>query len=100
MVFQTIIHRKKNKKTRIALRDIFGIGPHSANLLCDIVGISNQKVHELGSQQIDRISSVLTNSFFFGSELKKLIKSDIQRLQDIKAFRSRQTIKLTKKWKK
>nr|QGP70644.1 ribosomal protein S13 [Tetraselmis sp. CCMP 881] len=87
MVFQTIRYRQANKKVRRALTNIFGIGPNLANHICDTVGISNQKINELTSSQIDRISSLITNQYFYGSELKKIIKADKQRLTRIGAFK-------------
>nr|YP_010470429.1 ribosomal protein S13 [Tetraselmis marina]UVF37917.1 ribosomal protein S13 [Tetraselmis marina] len=87
MVFQTVKYRQENKKVRIALKKVFGIGSHFANQICDTVGISNQKVNQLTPRHIDKISSILTNSYFFSSELKKIIKNDIYRLQKIRSFR-------------
>lgn len=88
MVFQTIRYRQANKKVRVALTNIFGIGKNLANHICDTVGISNQKIHELTSSQIDRLSALITNQYFYGSELKKIIKADRQRLKKIGAFRA------------
>lgn len=89
MVFQTIRYRQATKKVRIALTNIFGIGTFLANNICDNIGISNQKINELSSVQIDRISSLITNRYFYGSELKKIIKADKERLTKIGAFRSK-----------
>jgi small subunit ribosomal protein S13 len=82
-----IKNRQGNKRVRIALRKIFGIGPTLANQICDILGISDHKVKNLTSLQTDRISYLITNNYFFGHELKKMIKNDIQRLKDIRSFR-------------
>lgn len=87
MDFQSIKSRQSKKQTRIALRYIFGIGPHLANQICDIVGISNQKVSNLTTNQIDRISLLLVNNYFVGHELKKMIQNDIKRLKKIGCFR-------------
>lgn len=81
------LYRKKTKKTRIALKSIFGIGPYLANHICDTVGISTQKVQNLTSSQLDLISKILTNNYFFGHELKQIINTDIKRLKNIKSFR-------------
>lgn len=69
--------RQTHKKTRIALRAVFGIGPHLANQICDIAGVSNQKIKNLTPSQIDKIQTILNNNYFFGSELKKMIKADV-----------------------
>jgi small subunit ribosomal protein S13 len=87
MIFQTIKYRQENKKVRIALQKVYGIGPHLANQICDIVGISTQKVKDLNPSQIDHLSSIITNNYYIGSELKRILKADIQRLQRIQSFR-------------
>lgn len=87
MVFQTIRYRQERKKVRIALTKIFGIGYHFANQICDNVGLTDQRVNQLSVRQIDHISAILTNDYFIGSELKKIIKNDIYRLKKIQSFR-------------
>lgn len=87
MIFQTIKHRQTEKTVRVALKKIFGIGSHLSNQICDTLGISNHKVKELTANQADRISSIITNNYFFGHELKKIIKTDIKRLKEIRSFR-------------
>lgn len=87
MVFQKIRYRQENKKVRIAIQKIFGIGPNLASQICNTVGISNQKVKNLTNTQIDALSNVITNNYFYGSDLKRLIKSDINRLISIRCFR-------------
>nr|YP_009720870.1 ribosomal protein S13 [Scherffelia dubia]QGP70670.1 ribosomal protein S13 [Scherffelia dubia] len=87
MVFQKIRYRQENKQVRIALQKIFGIGPSLSNHLCDLVGISTQKVKDLSNAQIEKLSSTVTNQFFFGADLKRLIKTDINRLSSIGCFR-------------
>jgi small subunit ribosomal protein S13 len=87
MVFQKIKHRQENKKVRSALEKIFGIGPSVSNQICDLVGISNQKVKDLTNAQIEKLSNVITNNYFFGADLKRLIQRDINRLNSIGCFR-------------
>jgi len=91
MVFQTIKYKHENREVRIALRAIFGIGPHFSNQICDIIGISNQRVQDLSPQQIDKISALITTNYFFGHELQKIIQTDIKRLKDIRSFRGTQS---------
>ena len=79
--------KQENKKARIALRKIFGIGPHLANNICDIIGISDQKIKEVKRREMDRIVSMLTNSYYIDNELKKIIQADIERLKKIHCFR-------------
>ena len=90
MVFQIIKYRQGDKKTRVALKRIFGIGPHFANQICDTLGISNQKVRDLNSTQLDKLSSFITNNYFFGHDLKNIIQQDKKRLKLIQAFRGKQ----------
>lgn len=90
MVFQIIKYRQGNKTTRVALKRIFGIGSHFANQICDTLGISNQKVKDLSSTQLDKLSSFITNNYFFGHDLKNIIQQDKKRLKLIKAFRGTQ----------
>merc|ERR1711966_74547 len=87
MVFQTIKYRQGEKKARVALKRIFGIGSHFANQICDSLGISNQKVKGLSSAQLDKLSYFITNNYFFGHDLKNIIQQDKKRLKHIRAFR-------------
>ena len=89
MVVQFIKRRQGKKLTRIALTKLFGIGNTLSNQVCDTLGISNQKLKDLNSNQLDRLSSLLTNNYFVGHELKKIIKMDTKRLKNIKCFRAK-----------
>ena len=83
---ELIKYRQGDKKVRVALKRIFKIGSHFANQICDTMGISDQKVKDLSSAQLDKITSFITNNYFFDHALRAMIQQDKKRLKKIGAF--------------
>lgn len=78
-----------NKQVRLALTQIFGIGPKKATWVCDQLGLGdNTKVSNLTRHQIDQISTIVRrNNFLVDSELKREIQQYIERLINISCYR-------------
>nr|YP_001315132.1 ribosomal protein S13 [Chlorokybus atmophyticus]ABO15117.1 ribosomal protein S13 [Chlorokybus atmophyticus] len=76
------------KKIRIALRQLFGIGPSLSNQICDQLGFSeNTTVDQLSKSQIDRLTRLVNQQYFTGPELRRLISQDIKRFIRIGCYR-------------
>lgn len=79
---------KENKSFYIQIQKIFGIGSFRAKILCKILGISlTCKLDNLTPIQIRYLKRFLDKKFVLGSELKKRINDDIDRLKRIKCYR-------------
>lgn len=78
-----------NKQVRLALTQIFGIGPKKAIWVCDQLGLGdNIKVNNLTWYQIDRISKIVRlNKFLVDSQLRREIQRYIKQLISISCYR-------------
>lgn len=78
-----------NKQVRLALTQIFGIGPKKATWICDQLGLSdNTKVSNLTRHQINQISKIVRRKkILVDSELKRGIQQYIKRLININCYR-------------
>nr|UQV94684.1 ribosomal protein S subunit 13 [Haplopteris ensiformis] len=78
-----------NKQVRLALTQIFGIGPKKATWICDQLGLSdNTKVSNLTWHQINWISKIVRQKKkLVDSELKRDIQQKIKRLINISCYR-------------
>ena len=82
-----------DKKIRIALTTLYGIGYTTACKICDNLGISpNCKTKDLSERQKSMIITIIRNNFAIEENLRKKIQSNIQNYVDngsIKGFRHR-----------
>ena len=79
-----------NKKVKIALTYIYGIGQVTANVILRGVDIDPEKrVKELSGEQLGKISSVIQEKFKVEGALRREISSNIKRLIDIGSYRGR-----------
>lgn len=82
-----------NKKIRIALTTLYGIGFTTASNICNDLGISpNCKTKDLSEKQKAKIIKTLRNSIKMEENLRKEIQSNIQHYVDngsIRGFRHR-----------
>jgi small subunit ribosomal protein S13 len=78
-----------NRGVRIALTEIFGIGPKKALQICSRVGLGdNIEVHQLTKYQIYRINKISSQISLVDSELlRREIRIYIKRLITISCYR-------------
>ncbi len=77
-----------NKKVRIALRYLYGVGPTIALRVLGAVRIDpDKRAKELTAEEVNKIQSALEGSYKIEGELRQLVKQNIARLKDIKAYR-------------
>jgi small subunit ribosomal protein S13 len=76
------------KPVRIALTQIFGLGPKKAVLVCYKVGLCDTiKVNQLTKSKLDRLIKIITQNEYIDSELRRLLDKDIKRLINIGCYR-------------
>ncbi len=77
-----------NKRIEFALRYIYGVGPVKALEIIEKLNIDrNIKAKDLTSAQIGAINSLLQNEMMVEGDLRRVISSDIRRLQQINCYR-------------
>ena len=77
-----------NKRVTISLRYIYGIGPHQAKLICDKVGISeDRRVADLSEDEIFRIREVIDQEYKVEGDLRREVAMNIKRVMDLGCYR-------------
>ena len=77
-----------NKKLNIALGYIYGVGRSNAIVVLEATKIDGSKrAKELTPEEVNKIQSFLEKNYKVEGELRQVIKQNINRLRDIKAYR-------------
>lgn len=78
----------RNKRGEVALTYIYGIGRSSARKILEGAGVDiNAKVSDWTDDNINKIRSVLNESFKVEGELRSSVQLNIKRLMDIGCYR-------------
>ncbi|MDD3295944.1 MAG: 30S ribosomal protein S13 [Candidatus Omnitrophica bacterium] len=78
----------KNKKIRIALQYIYGIGPKKSLQVLKANGIDPEKrASELSDEEVSQVASFVQSSFRVEGELRREISQNIRRLVEISSYR-------------
>ena len=81
-------HLNTTKQIKVALTQIFGIGPKKAVQICAKLGFSGTLlVNSLTRYQIDQIASYISQHYIIDSELRRMIDNDIKRFILIGSYR-------------
>ena len=76
------------KRVEIALTYIYGVGRSlSHRILHDAKIDPNKRTKDLNPEEINKIQSVLEKGFKVEGELRQIIRQNINRLKDVKAYR-------------
>ncbi len=77
----------ENKRTEIALRYIYGIGPANVQTVLKIANVDgNKRAKELTDQEVARLVKALETTPVEGV-LRKIINDNVQRLKQVRAYR-------------
>lgn len=77
-----------NKKAGIALGYIYGVGrPLAAKILKEAQIDPDKRAKDLTSAEINKIQASIEKNYKIEGELRQIIKQNILRLKDIKAYR-------------
>ena len=88
MVFFLNTNIKNNQNIDISLSKIFGIGKFLSKKICSKLGISkNIKFNTLNNTQIENISLLINENFYFGSLYKQILQKRKTRLIKISSYR-------------
>ncbi|HIE36430.1 MAG TPA: 30S ribosomal protein S13 [Candidatus Omnitrophica bacterium] len=78
----------KDKKIKIALRYIYGIGPANALEVLSATGVDPEKrAHQLSEEEISQIASYIQSHYKIEGELKREVSQNIRRLIEIGCYR-------------
>ncbi len=77
-----------NKRVRIALRYIYGIGPTNAVEICERVGIAaDRRVNQLTEDEIIRIRDTIDRDYTVEGDLRREVAMNIKRLMDLGCYK-------------
>ncbi len=78
----------KNKKIKISLTYIYGIGRSQALKILERAQVDPEKrADKLSEEEISRITSVIQKNVTVEGELRRIVSSNIKRLMDIGTYR-------------
>lgn len=76
------------KLVKVALTYIYGIGPMSALRIIKETGIeATKRAKDLTPAEVNKIKEMVEKNFKVEGELRQVIKTNINRLRDIKSYR-------------
>lgn len=76
------------KRVEVALTYIFGIGRSaSQKILAEAKVDMGKRAKDLNADEVNRIQTIAEKKYVIEGELRQLIKRNIQRLKDLKAYR-------------
>lgn len=82
------INIPKEKKVRISLRYLYGIGPTLADQILETAGIDgNIRVKDLTNVQEDKLRELVEKNHKTEGDLRREIMANIKRLKDVKCYR-------------
>jgi len=77
-----------NKRVKVALTYIYGIGATTANEICKVVGISDDKrVNKLADDEVLKIREYIENKHKVEGDLRSVASLNIKRLTDLGTYR-------------
>jgi len=77
-----------DKATIYALRYIYGVGPKSAEIICEKAGIDPlTPAKELNEEQLSKIAGILEDDFIIEGQLRRQVQQNVARLRDIACYR-------------
>ena len=83
-----------NKRVKVALTYIYGIGPTTANQICKVVGISEDKrVNKLTDEEVLKIREFIEDKYKVEGDLRSEVSLNVKRLTDLGTYRGLRHIK-------
>ncbi|PPR38315.1 MAG: 30S ribosomal protein S13 [Alphaproteobacteria bacterium MarineAlpha6_Bin4] len=77
-----------NKRVKVALRYIYGIGQTTANKICKDVGIDDEKrVSKLTDEEVLKIREYIEGKYKVEGDLRSDVSLNIKRLTDLGTYR-------------
>jgi small subunit ribosomal protein S13 len=83
-----------HKRLKVALTYVYGIGVNKARDLCASVGLDPElRASDLTEEQITQINTEIQKNYVVEGQLRRQIKSNIDRLKDIRSYRGSRHIR-------
>ena len=77
-----------NKRARISLRYIYGVGPNLSDKILAEAGVNPEtRVNDLMDIELDRIREVVERGYKVEGDLRKAVSIDVKRLTEIGSYR-------------
>ena len=77
-----------NKRIRVALTYIFGIGPKIANDICNEASVdTTMRVNQLKDEEVNKIREIIDAKHSVEGDLRRKVSMDIKRLTDLGCYR-------------
>ena len=77
-----------NKRVKISLRYIYGIGPAKAQDICTKLGIpEDRRVNQLSDEDVLHIREMIDRDFRVEGDLRREVAMNIKRLMDLGCYR-------------
>jgi len=77
-----------NKKIPYSLAALYGIGLHTANLICQKTEIDvNKRAYQLSEEEIGRIASHIESNYVIEGNLRREIQGHIARFKEIGCYK-------------
>ncbi|MBI0433105.1 30S ribosomal protein S13 [Pseudoroseomonas cervicalis] len=77
-----------NKRVLISLRYIYGIGPANAKVICEQLGIpEDRRVNQLTDEEILKIRELIDREYRVEGDLRRENAMNIKRLMDMACYR-------------
>ena len=82
------VNLQTNKRVKVALTYIYGIGPTTANQICKVVGISEDKrVNKLTDEEVLKIREFIEDKYKVEGDLRSEVSLNVKRLTDLGTYR-------------
>ncbi|HWL81229.1 MAG TPA: 30S ribosomal protein S13 [Roseomonas sp.] len=77
-----------NKRVLISLRYIYGIGPSNAKVICEQLGIpEDRRVNQLTDEEVLKIRELIDREYRVEGDLRRENAMNIKRLMDMACYR-------------
>jgi len=84
----------EQKRVEFALPYVYGIGRALARVIAKTAKVPlDKKVSELTQEEVNRLRTVIEGSYTIEGDLRREIRTNIKRLQDIKSYRGTRHMK-------
>jgi small subunit ribosomal protein S13 len=78
----------RDKPVGISLQYLYGIGPRNARLVLETARVPDTtRVRDLSEDEVNRIREVIDKQFVVEGDLRREVRTNIQRLIDIQCYR-------------
>ena len=77
-----------NKRLRVGLRSIYGIGPTAALKVADQAAVSpDAKVGELSEDELNRVRGIIDKDYVVEGDLQRQVQQNVMRLIEVGTYR-------------